>query len=159
VSHGPQRSADQTTALQISNINLIWEVGRSLRLLGRHAVENAGAWGDAVVVARLFGKEMQLTYLAHGGMFEEAVNERPLVGPIESRHTLPLESLAGPDQELLLGTRLVVTDLFNAFGSPEVQQIDESGRLRIRYLPGGKEFLEFAAGCEVKVSEERVANQ
>jgi hypothetical protein len=65
----------------------------------------------------------------------------------------------GADQELLLGTRLVAADLFNAFGAAEVQQIDDSGRIRTRYLPADNRFPKFAAVCGVELSEERVPDR
>jgi hypothetical protein len=149
-------AADEGAGLEIHNIDLIWETARSLRLLGRHAVENAGAWGDALVIARLFGRRMHLTYPAYGGMLFEAVNEQPLDEAIESHHTLPLDSLAGSDQDLLLSTRVVATDLFNAFGAEEVRQIDDQGRIRVSYFPRDERFSEFIAECGVEISDETV---
>lgn len=147
---------ENSVAIQIPNIGLLWEVARSLRLLGRHAIENTGAWGDAIVVTRLFGSDMQLTYPVHGGVLHEPWNHQPISDPIVTRHTVPLESLAESDQSLLATTRLVATDLFNAFGSPEVQQIDERGRIRIRYVPKGERVAEFAEAHGVEVSDEKV---
>lgn len=51
-----------------------------------------------------------------------------------SRHTLTLQALAGEAQDLLAAARLVATDLFNAFGSPEVRQVASDGTLRVRYF-------------------------
>lgn len=147
---------ESSTSTHIPNIGLLWEVARSLRLLGRHAVENTGAWGDAIVVTRLLGPEMQLIRPVHGGMFHEPWNHQPISAPIVTRHTIPLESLAGSDQSLLATTRLVATDLFNAFGSPEVQQIDERGRIRIRYVLEKERIAEFAETHGVEVSDEKV---
>jgi schlafen family protein len=152
----PPQEGGGVTSVQIGNVSLLWEVARSLRILGRHAVENAGAWGDAIVIGRLLGERMNLTYPVHGGVFQEAFNDQPVSGPIDSRHTLPLASLAGADQELLVATRLVAGDLFNAFGAAEVQQIDASGRVRVRYLRADDQFLKFADACSVELSEERV---
>ncbi len=147
---------ENSSAIQIPNIGLLWEVARSLRVLGRHAIENTGAWGDAIVVTRLFGADMQLTYPVHGGVLHEPWNHQPISDPIVTRHTVPLESLAESDQSLLATTRLVATDLFNAFGSPEVQQIDERGGIRIRYIPKGDRLAGFAEAHGVEVSEEKV---
>lgn len=147
---------ENSATIQIPNIGLLWEVARSLRLLGRHAIENTGAWGDAIVVTRLFGSGMQLTYPVHGGVLYEPWNHQPISDPIVTRNTVPLESLAESDQDLLATTRLVATDLFNAFGSPEVQQIDERGRIRIRYILEGERVAEFAEAHGVEVSDEKI---
>lgn len=156
VGRPPSSEHGQDPAVQIPNIGLLWVVARSLRLLGRHAVENTGAWGDAVVITRLFGRDMQLMYPIHGGMLSEPWNHQPISDPIVSRHTIPLESLAGSDQSLLATTRLIATDLFNAFGSPEVQQIDEQGRIRIRYVLEKQQTAALAEANGVEVSEETV---
>jgi Schlafen, AlbA_2 len=147
---------DTTAPIQIHSSILPWEVARVLRLLGRHAVENTGAWGDAVVVTQLFGVDMQLVYPIHRGMIYEPWNHQPLSDPIVARHTVSLESLVGSDQDLLVATRLVATDLVNAFGSPEVQQIDEQGRVRIRYVHDQQRLEAFAKSHDVEVSDERI---
>jgi hypothetical protein len=135
----------------VPNANLIWEVARALRLLGRHAVENSGAWGEAVVVARLGGKSMVLTYLMDG-RFEQQYTEKGFDGPIDSRHTLLLESIAGEDQDLLASSRLVVGDLVNALGSSEINQIDPEGRIRTQYVRTDAQFIQFAEDCGVELS-------
>lgn len=156
VGRQPPENGEKSVSTHIPNVGLLWEVARSLRLLGRHAVENAGAWGDALVVTRLLGADMQLIHPVHGGMFHEPWNHEPISNPIVTRHTVPLESLAGPDQSLLATTRLIATDLFNAFGSPEVQQIDERGRIRIRYVLEKERIAKFAETHGVEVSDEKI---
>jgi hypothetical protein len=47
----------------IDNETLAFMLARELRLLGRHAVENAGCWGDCLVEAQIVGdREMRLAY-------------------------------------------------------------------------------------------------
>jgi len=147
--------AEDVNGLSILNVHLLWETARSLRLLGRHAVGNTGAWGDALVVASLIGKNLTLSYM-HQGMLEIGVTERGFDGPIESRHTLLLDSVAGADQELLASTRIVASDHFNALGSPEITQIDPEGRIRSRYVKRDQRFLSFVEECGVELSDERV---
>ncbi len=142
-------------SIRIPEEPLPWALARSLRLLGKHAVENTGAWGDAMVTAKLIGTDMTLTYPIHPGL-HQPWNHHPINDPIAAQHTIPLESLAGSDQDLLVSTRLVATDLVNAFGSPEVRQIDEGGRIRIRYTREQKRVAEFAEAQGVEVSEEKV---
>jgi hypothetical protein len=48
-------------------------------------------------------------------------------------HTIDLDVL-NSHQELLITARLLATDLFQAFGIPEVPQITKEGALRMRYF-------------------------
>jgi hypothetical protein len=156
VGRCPPDRDPQAGSVQIPETGLPWALARMLRLLGRHAVENAGAWGDAFVLARLSGSDMQLTYPIHGGMLHEPWNHQPLCDPVITRNTVPLESLVGSDQDLLVATRLIANDLVNAFGSPEVKQIDEQGRIRTRYVHEAQHVTEFAQAHGVEVSDDRI---
>ena len=112
---------------------LLFSLARCLRLLGKHAVEHAGAFG---------GRSRRST----GNRARDALGPldaprtappmaidggRLVRGPVRSRHTLVLDSLVGRDQDLLSSARLVAMDLFHAFGSPEVRQIAADGTLRL----------------------------
>jgi len=77
-------------------------------------------------------------------MLHEPWNNEPISDPVITRNTVPLESLVGSDEELLVATRLIATDLVNAFGSPEVKQIDEQGRVRTQYVYEAQRLAEFA---------------
>jgi hypothetical protein len=55
-----------------------------------------------------------------------------------SLHTIDVSACFASTRELLVACRLVLTDLYQAFGIPEVEQIHEDGHLRRRY------FAEFA---------------
>ena len=152
----PQWSGEGLGPRDIPGLTLIWSVARELRLLGRHATENAGAWGDALVETRLVGNQLNLTRPAHGGHFQDDWNERPLEGPLLSQHTVPLSSLVQSDQELLGAARLVVTDHFNEFGCPEVREIDPYGRIRIGYVVEKGRVREMAERSGVEVTEDPV---
>ena len=122
----------------------VWATARALRIVGRHAVRNAGAPGDAIIEARVFGPHMLLGYDHQG--FTETYPNGLLVREVRSRLTLPLQSLAGDAQDLLIATRMTLTDVFNAFGLAEVQHIAPDGTLRVIY---------FAAGYNVATWAER----
>jgi hypothetical protein len=80
---------------------------------------------------------MELSYLGQFGLSAQPIEGgHTLDGPLTSRHTLALDGIVGTDQDLLASTRLVATDLFNAFGSAEVLQLTPDGTLRIRYIHG-----------------------
>jgi len=56
----------------VLNEALVWDLGRCLHLLGRHAAENCGAWGDALLDARVVGQNMRLAHLHRMGGFGHA---------------------------------------------------------------------------------------
>jgi hypothetical protein len=47
---------------------------------------------------------------------------------------VPLESLVGDLQELFVATRLMLNDIFNAFGRAEISHIAQDGTLRLAYF-------------------------
>jgi hypothetical protein len=155
----PRRRPGEGTGTWVLNEDLLLAVARTLHLLGRHASENTGAWGDALVEAQVIGTELQLTYLDQWGLSAQPIEGgRTLEGPLSSRHTLPLDAVVGRDQDLLASARLVATDLFHAFGSPEVRQIAADGKLRIRHIHGDHaELRRFAEERGVEITEEVLA--
>jgi hypothetical protein len=146
----------------ILNEVLLWELGRCLHTLGRHAVENCGAWGDALAEVRVIGPGMRLAYLHQfGGGYGQI---EPIAGGREleeatSRHTIVVEGASSVGQDLSAATRLLATDIFHAFGSPEVRQIAPDGTLRARYLPATPEFRAWAEARGIAVSEEPIAGE
>lgn len=149
----------------ILNERIVWDVGRCLHLLGQHAVRNCGAWGDALVEAKLSGKTgqaMRLVFMQRltGGA------ERPAeiaggyeLQVAESRHTVVVEATAAIGRDLVAATRLVATDLFHAFGSPEVRQIAPDGALRVRHLGGDGALRAWVDSHGIAVSDEIVAGE
>ena len=143
----------------ILNEDLLWHVGRCLHILGRHAAENCGAWGDALVEVRIVGKEMRLAYfhrMAPGTLAQEIDGTRPLDGAV-SRHTVVVDAIATAGQGLTAATRLVATDLFHAFGSPEVRQIAADGTLRAAHLGGDGGLRAWAEAHGSPVTDDAVA--
>jgi hypothetical protein len=152
----PRRRPGEGTGTWVLDEDLLLAMARTLRLLGRHARDHTGAWGDALVEAHVIGTELQLACLDQWGMSAEAIEgARTLEGPLSSRHTLPVDAIAGRDQNVLASARLVATDLFHAFGSPEARQIAADGTLRIRHIHGDHaELRRFAAERGVEITEE-----
>jgi hypothetical protein len=144
----------------VLNEDLLWNLGRCLHVLGRHAAENCGAWGDALVEARVVGEGMRLAYLSRigpgGGLAQEIEDARQLDGA-SSRHTVVVEAIATAGPGLSAATRLVATDLFHAFGAPEVRQIAGNDALRIRYLGGDGDLRRWAEPLGIELSDEAVA--
>jgi hypothetical protein len=158
----PRQNADGTDTW-IVNEHLVMALARAMKLLGRHAVENTGAAGDVVLEAKLVGSlPLRLAYLHHIGpaSIPEEVDGGRAIGHANSRHTLPLGALVGGAQELLAASRLVATDLFNAFGSPEVRHIAADGSLRPGYFGLGWQQVARIAGEDgVSITEEAVPGE
>jgi hypothetical protein len=107
------------------------------------------------------GTGMRLAYLMWMGGFghpEEIAGGREL-NEANSRHTLGVEALATVGPALATATRLVATDLFHAFGSPEVRQITPDGALRSGYLGGDAELRPWAEQRGIEVSDEAVPGE
>jgi Putative DNA-binding domain len=156
------RRAGELPGTWVLNETLLFATARCLRVLGRHAVENAGAFGDCLVEARIVGTEMQLAYLHYlgGAYFPELIENPRTINGAVSRHTVTLGTLAGGGQELLAAARLVVTDLFNAFGAPEVRHVTEDGTLRLAYFGVFREEAARLAGDDgIEVTDEPVAGE
>jgi hypothetical protein len=130
---------------------LVWRAAAALRLVGRSAVRNTGAFGDAVVEARLMGPLMLLAY--DEGGFLEPYFRTPFVRGVRSRHTLPLQSLAGDAPDLLIAVRIVLSDIVNAFGLAELPHIAPDGTIRTRYFSQGWNVLEWAARHDVATTQ------
>jgi hypothetical protein len=137
----------------------IWNIARCLHLLGQHAVRNCGAWGDAVIEARLLGTGMRLAFLEGPGPFDLPVGitgGREL-GVAEATSTVLVDAMAMVGPDLAVATRLIATELFHAFGAPEVRQIAPDGALRIHHLGSDRELRAWADQRELELSDERVA--
>jgi hypothetical protein len=135
--------------------DLIWRAAAALRLAGRSAVRNSGAFGDAVVEARLIGPLMLLGR-SHSSGLVEPYFRTPFVRGARSRHTLPVQALAGDPQDLLAGVRVVLADIVNAFGLAELPHIAADGALRTRYFPAGYEVNAIAERYGVQTTDEMV---
>jgi hypothetical protein len=112
--------------------DLIWRATRALRLIGRHAVCNAGAYGDATVEIRLVGRNMSLGHYRDG--LPQRYRNALMIQEARSRHTLTLESIAGEPQQLFVAVKVMLGQIFNAFGQAEIAHIADDGTLRLRYF-------------------------
>jgi hypothetical protein len=151
----PRDPRHEYTEIWVLDERLLWLLGCCLHLLGRHAVQNCGGWGDALVEARVIGKDMQLAYILQMGpaALPRAVEPTRTINEAVSRHSVVVEAIARVGQALSAATRLVAMDLFHAFGSPEVRQITAQGALRYRSLGGNGELRRWAEDRGIDLSE------
>jgi Putative DNA-binding domain len=118
--------------ITVFDTDILWRTAKALRLIGRHAVR-AGAYGDAAVHLQLAGESMYLGSY-RGGVPQRFRDTELSISQAHSRHTVPLESLVGDPQNLLAATRLMLNDIFNAFGRAEIPHIALDGTLRLPYF-------------------------
>jgi hypothetical protein len=77
----------------------------------------------------------------------------------QSRHTLVVEAAASIGPGLVTATRPLATDLFHAFGAPEVRPTTPDGALRVRHLDGDAALRSWADHHGIAVSDEIVAGE
>ena len=147
---GPQMS-QETVVLAA---HLVLRAATSLRFAGRHAAR-AGVRGDAVVHARVFGPHSLLAF-NHSGLTEPYPHAYK-VREARSSLTLPISALTGAPQDAFAATRLMLADIFNAYGCPEVPQIAPDGTLRTLYFPKNYEVAQWAEQRDVPTTAEQIA--
>ena len=150
----PAQGLPVRTGTDVISHALVRTAAGLLSLIGRHA-SRTGVTGDAAVELRLFGPEMHLATAGHA-FVERRTDLRMIVREQRSRHTAPISSLAGTTQELIAATCLMLTDIYHAFGVPEIPQITADGALRRRYY--GAEILRWAEDHGVPVVEGQVTD-
>lgn len=146
---GPQVSQETV----ILAAHLVICAASSLRFAGRHAAR-AGARGDAVVHARVFGPHSLLAF-NHAGLTEPYPHAYKVRGA-RSSLTLPISVLTGEPQEAFAATRLMLAGIFNAYGCPEVPQIAPDGTLRTLYFPKNYEVAKWAEQRDVPMTAEQI---
>jgi hypothetical protein len=129
----PQQTGDAHVgsdegATTISESQLVQNALLALRVIGRSALHNAGAYGDAIVELRITGCAMSLAGDSTG--LRARAQQGRYVERAVSRHTVPIELLAGDRGDFLVATRMMLADIFHAFGIAEVPHITQQLRLR-----------------------------
>ena len=115
-------------ATTISESQLVQNALLTLRVIGRSALHNAGTSGDAIVELRLAGCPTHL--VDDTGSLPMRHHQGRCLELAVSRHTVPLEWLAGDRGDFLVATRMMLADIFHAFGIAEVPHITQQLRLR-----------------------------
>ena len=136
--------------LPVINVGLLWTTVKALNLVAAHAL-NVGGWGEVPVELTVFGPPRVLTWVAHGHFLEPIAGARVLHDDVVSRHTFLLSDLTARTQALLAATRLLLTDVFNAFGSPEVRALTQSGALSAEYVAGAPDVRSWAQQNDIAI--------
>lgn len=123
----PQLADDESITLGIMS---------GLIHLAQHARDRAAAGGIALVRAQLFPISPERpTEIGHSRQFSgEARSTHALTAaPWPAEAAAPLDELAEPGPALVAAAALLVDELGQAFGVPEMGQLARDGRLRRRY--------------------------
>lgn len=107
----------------------------AIDLLVDHAVGRCGTVGDAIVQTQVYPSGVRQHTLVHGrnGYMAEWDGSRRLSHFPTGSHQLNLEDCQS-GTGLLVAARMVLTEVFQAFGVPEVPQIDDAGTIRRAYI-------------------------
>jgi hypothetical protein len=119
----------------IYDSELILDGIAALRMLAAHAVEKTGAYSDAVAHMRIYAPT-SLMLVSHVDLANLRGVQAPdrnltLRGEVDSRHTLNLSDLAGSGRDALAAGRIMLNELFQAFGTAEVRQLTADGGIRL----------------------------
>ena len=136
--------------LPVRNVPLVWTAAQALNVVAKHAI-NVGAWGELAVELMVFGPPRVLAWVAFGHVIEHIEAARVLDDDVVSQHTFALFDLTAGVQPLLAAARRLLTDVFNAFGSPEIRALTPGGALNTRYLGGDQELRTWAARNDVAI--------
>jgi hypothetical protein len=134
----------------VLNLTLIWHTAKALNVVAKHATQ-IGGWGELAVELAVFGPPRILVWVSHGRFIEHVDGARITAADVVSKHTFVLEDPAAGTQPLLAATRLLLTDVFNAFGSPEVQALTPTGALNTSYLPFDQQLPQWAEANGVDI--------
>lgn len=121
----------------------------ALAAAARHAVQHAATGGAAAVAAHLASSHLPMK-LSHTrgqhGMGGHWASDVEAHGSGVSEHTVDLTAIESSPTELLVATRLVVTDLLQSLGVPECPQITPDGGIRVRYWSDADDRIEAVCG-------------
>lgn len=146
----PDRRPDGVSPVERET--LLVTIARCLYVAARHAAENCGGYGEAVVEARLGAPSPLRLYYLDRGQFLQQVGDRSTPPPLTSRGVFTVESLLEP-RGVLEATRALDSEFVHAMGSAEVFQIAPGGALRLGYWTGQDELRRWAEQNDVPVAE------
>lgn len=121
---------------------LVSTTAELLSILAGFALDHARAGGLAAVRVSLLltdetGEEIPVQLVSfRGNQLLSRFRYEPLISdlPPAIDHTIDLEAVATSTLDLLLATRTITTDLFQALGRPSCWQIDPEGRIRALHI-------------------------
>lgn len=129
---------------------LTWAVALCLNLVARHALDHGGAYGDVLLELRLLGKD-PVRLCEHRGPLHETVTA-DTAPPLFSRHVVSAGAFWGGAQAILAVTRLLLTDVVQMMGMPELELVREDGALRVSQF-NDPDLRAWAADAGVSIAD------
>ncbi|MCO1597419.1 ATP-binding protein [Micromonospora sp. RHAY321] len=130
--------------------------------LGRHARDRAAAGGTALIRAQLHPVgESRPTTIGHTrfyGMGETRTGEQYQVRADPAEAAAAVDDLAQPGPALIEAGALLLDELGQAFGVPEMGQLTRDGRIRRGYWSSSRqsEIVQWAEAYGIEVTEEGI---
>ncbi|MET8836964.1 hypothetical protein ABZV78_24040 [Micromonospora sp. NPDC004540] len=130
--------------------------------LGQHARDRAAAGGTALIRAQVVPvNELRPTAIGHNRSFgfgESRTGDQYQTDVAPAEAAAALEDLATPGSQLVAAAALLLDELGQAFGVPEMGQVTRDGRIRRRYWgtnTGRRQAIEkWAADHGIEVVDE-----
>lgn len=159
MKHYPDREEEPRRQL-LQDEGIVIAVMSGLLQLARHARDRAAAGGNALVRAQAFPvSPMRPTGLGHNrfhGIAESRGTDALITQPPVAETTAGLDDLAQPCPELVAASALLIDEIGQAFGVPEMGQLSRDGRLRRPYW-GHTEIITWAEQHGIGVTNEKIA--
>jgi hypothetical protein len=154
--HGSSGEPEYTVRLHDEEI--VNGILSGLRFLARHARDRAGAGGDALIRAMIYGEGGGRDMLLSTGprSFGDTVGRSLLPNARAAQAGAPLHVLADDGPGLVSAAWLLANDLMQDFGLAEVLQVTRDGELRRRYWSRHREqeIRAWADQAEITVTDE-----
>lgn len=120
----------------VFHTGLTWETAKALNVVAAHAAR-AGSWGELAIETAVFGPRRYLARLDYGHFPTPIANVRSVGHDLVARRTVDLADVRVGPRELLAATRVLLTDIFNAFGAAEVMVLTREGGINAHYADQG----------------------
>lgn len=122
----------------MDGVTLVQRAAECLRLAVRHAIENVGARGQAIARCHLWSLSPTLRLGRY--VYESFAPYPPertlpsLAAPRGHPRAIDLDAIIRDPTEWMIASRLLLADIFLAFGVPEVLYITAEGMLNSEYI-------------------------
>jgi hypothetical protein len=140
--------------------SIVIAVMSGLLQLTRHARDRAAAGGNALVRAQVFpvtaGQPAGLGHNRFHGFADSRGTGALITQPPVAETAAPLDDLAQPCPGLVAASALLVDEIGQAFGVPEMGQISRDGKLRRRYW-GQQQIVTWAEQHGIEVTDDTIA--
>jgi hypothetical protein len=146
---------------RVGDESLVNAVMSGVLLLARHARDRAAAGGNALVRAQIYPmsheRPMGLGHTRHYG-FPDSLGDRVLTAqPPPAETAAELDDLAQGSRVLAAATGMLVNEIGQAFGVPEMALLSHDGRMRRRAWGQDHQIITWAEGHGIEVTDEIIA--